>query len=669
MSHRRRAALVLGVLVALLVMLGVAGTPSAHAQEAPEEGCPANAIGLPCDPGWGAVGGAIADPVQEAAEDALCPKKPPTVRSPSMDVPWADTGGKTQFQKYGYAGLQITTHEQGCIAQIKAGGASGVNEAILAVDELINSAQVAAVGDATTSNIERVMPAALTALKDTFWTPWMPVAATAAGVLVLLYGMASHSSAVVTVAGNVILLLGFVPWLLGNPQTIIGLSNDMTVGAAEQTADGLLSLHPSSAGSSAAAAYGDAYYSLAWSSHVQQSFGGHEKCAGEFAAQFVPTKAFSYDEQARINAGDTALETRLVKEKGEKWNALADEMKDKYPGCYETWANPEGAWGPVMKHGSVTTFAGGWVGLFSLAILALKYLLLFGLVVLAGLSIAAFVQRKLTAAFAGLLVAGVFGPPLMSLGSGSMLFMFYVIISDPQTAWWSAIVSGVGLGLGALLALSYLGPALLGFAAVGMARRGGRKGRRSTRRGSTARAAAVGAAAGAATSGGHGSGSGSRVPVDGRSDPVGFHAPTDPDARFDPPPADPHPSEGGEIPAWWHEPSPRTVDPSGSGVGQQTEGMAQDWSQFSEPNDGVDDDSGIVTRWSPADVPTAQEEPTMTETDYRPGVTHQRMPEPSTGDRDLVKSTFAAYGGRSQPPISADDFGPPPPPIGGVDGA
>lgn len=627
---RVAAALLAFVLGALLLLAAPAAAQDTVVQEPPQT-CPAASLGLPCvqdDLTGGLVGGA-----RDALLEELCPaKKPPAPESPDRGVPWAKAGGSTTFQQFGYAGLQVTTYDQGCLAQINASTASQANEILNQVDALINSAQVSSLSSGVVSPIHDLLPDALDAIRDTFWTPWMPVAAAAVGLIILAGAILSRSAVLATFSLNLVLILAVVPWLLSNSDVVTDLGGAATTGVASQTAEGLMRLSPSQAGQSAAAAYGDAYYQIAWTAHEQLAFGSHERAAAKYAPQFVATKAFSYSEMDAMR-GNPGLEQRLVEQKNARWLELAEQLREEHPAAFGTWSNPQGAWGTVLKHGAVSVFAGSWVFLLSIAVLALRFLLPFALLLVAGFGFLALVRHQLTTAFAGMLLTAIAGPPMIALVAGSLLFFFYVVMSDPGTAWWSAIVAGFAMGVAALLALKWLAAAVLGFGAVSMAQGATRRGRSAVRRGAHRRGApgrsvAAGAAAGATAAAVVGSDDGPAVRTPGGG-------PDAPGRQLDPPIG---PAASADVDRTERLADEPTVMASPS-VPAPTSAMAVDWDSF-DADGSVDE-----VAWGDAEVAGWRREPGSAVTVGPDGHTTAVEPSQAAHAQQMSRRLIAAHGG------------------------
>lgn len=464
----KRIAAALALMVALLVGGGGA----------------AMAAGGPVDPNTpaGAKGGiSIPNPVGglgDAILEKICPQRQaPYPQSPEMSVVNRGGGPGTYAQR-GYAGTFWTTFDEGCVSMGKVDTALAVNIENIAtsVDSLVNEMQVMALDRKTTTAFDPTIAAALKGLADAFWLRWVLVGTALVGFLIALAVWSGRLGAVGSHMARALLILTVVTGIVSTPTLIFNTADKMTAGVTNGVAASLMSVTHSKAMPDSATPsqkFAEAYYQITHQSWLEGSFCGDESARARYGDRLLAAQSFSVAE----SKGATAA---LAKAKQDDWVKIGKEMKQSNPVGFSCWKGASSSrTSAATKHAIVSVSAGFWVGLGSLVLLALKWLLRVGMLFMVTFGAAMMFSQRLADKMIGVVMVGLVGPLFVAAGVGTLLWGYYAILLTPGQAWWQAGILAFALGFGLFMAKGMIGSLFEGVQHVAdRAGSYGRKGRR-----------------------------------------------------------------------------------------------------------------------------------------------------------------------------------------------
>lgn len=468
----------------------------------------AMAAGGPVDPKTpaGAKGGfSIPNPVGglgDAILNKICPQRQaPYPQAPEQPVA-ARGGGPGTYATRGYAGTFWTTFDEGCVSMGKTDTAIavGIENVATSVDSLVNEVQIMALDRKTTTAFDPTIALALKGLADAFWLRWLLVGTAIVGFLVALAVWSGRLGAVGGHVARALFVLTVVTGIVSSPGLIFKVADSMTSGVTNGVAASLMNVTHSKAMPDSATPsqkFAEAYYQITHQSWLEGSFCGDADAARRYGDRLLAAQSFSVAE----TKGATEA---MAKAKQDDWLHIGLDMKRTNPVGFSCWKGASSSrTSAATKHAIVSVSAGFWVGLGSLVLLALKWLLRVGMLFMVTFGAAMMFSQRLADKMIGVVMVGLFGPLFVAAGVGTLLWGYYAILLQPGQAWWQAGILAFALGFGLFMAKGMIGSLFEGVQHVaGRASAYGRRGQRAamgfSRGTSAAGATMAGGIAGAA---------------------------------------------------------------------------------------------------------------------------------------------------------------------------
>jgi hypothetical protein len=414
----------------------------------------AAAIDIPGVPGPGDVVGKILDQLCDR-KGAPTPQPPMNPAPAAPNVPEAQQG---PMARYGYAGLYWTTYDQSCLSftRIDNQGGRGLNDTANQLDTMINQLQALALSPVVTRPFDSTLSTAATGMGRYIWTPWLGVSFAALGLVVIGGVLLNRSTGLMTVLLNAVIVLAAVSLVTQHPGQIARGADHLTTATSGAVAQSLVASGGGRA--PAAATIPEGYYRISYQAWLDGAFCGDKTVERVYGPRLRDAQAFTVAEYAAVK-GDPAAQHALVQDKQDAWRKIAAELQTKHPvafGCWTGETSPRT--GAGIQHLVVTVFTGVFIAIAAIALIVLRLLTRFALLLIVGLGVVALVSRQVTAALWNITLTAVLGGPIVAGFCGFLLWGYYAILSDPRAAWWTSIVSAACLGLCVVVGWKFLRP-------------------------------------------------------------------------------------------------------------------------------------------------------------------------------------------------------------------
>lgn len=429
------------------------------------------------DPAGGHQAGINPDPIG-AIGDALCPKRNPPTPEPPNIFPGGE--GPGPFGTYGSSGLYWTTFDQGCFAVARAdtGLGVGLNNLANSVDDVTNENQAAALVPAQEDVVDATTGRAFTGLHDAFWNVWSLPAVGLLGILAAIRIWRGRETDALSALVGALAVAAVMGFMLHNPDTPRDASNMMTSGVAARVGASLNRFTPQTTtlpkNLTPQQRYTEQLHQQSVRAWLDGAFCGDAAAERKYGDRLRWTQAYTVAEWRRASA-DKAYHDRIVAQKNDAWVAMGADMMQNHPTVFECWsgaANIRTTAG--FKHMIVAFSSGFWINLGAIIIQIFRWMLRLAVLLFAAFGAIMLFSPSMTEGMLRYGMLGLFGPPIMAVLMGVLLWANYAILLDPQTSWIKAPLSAFSLGVAIWFSKNHLGRIFLGaasaFAVGGMAR-------------------------------------------------------------------------------------------------------------------------------------------------------------------------------------------------------